>query len=52
MLKKEFEFEQEFTELKKDTFKDTKEIHYFGIDSTTKDSVRNQVVKHLEKKIP
>lgn len=43
MLKKEFEFEQEFTELKKDTFKDTKEIHYFGIDSTTKDSVRNQV---------
>ena len=43
MLKKEFEFEEEFTELKKDTFKDTKNIDYFGIDSTTKDSVRNQV---------
>lgn len=43
MLKKEFEFEQEFTELKKDKFKDTKEIHYFGIDSTTSESVRKQV---------
>lgn len=43
MLKKEFEFESEFTELKKDKFKNTKDINYFGIDSNTSESVRNQV---------
>lgn len=43
MLKKEFEFESEFTELKKDRFKNVKNIKYFGIDANTEESVRNQV---------
>lgn len=43
MLKKEFDFQNEFTELKKDRFQDTKNIAYFGIDATTKESVRQQV---------
>lgn len=43
MLKKEFEFNSVFTELKKDKFKNTKEVSYFGIDSETSESVREQV---------
>lgn len=43
MLKKEFEFENEFTELKNGTFNNTKNVQYFGIDASTKEFVRKQV---------
>lgn len=43
MLKKEFEFDSVFTELKKDKFKNSIETSYFGINSETSESVREQV---------
>lgn len=43
MLKKEFAFENEFTELKNGTFNNTKDVQYFGIDASTKEIVRKQV---------
>ena len=43
MLKKEFEFPQSFTELKNGKFGEYENVKYFGIDDSTKDTVRNQV---------
>lgn len=43
MLKKEFEFEKEFTELPKGNFGEYKNVQYFGIDGSTDAQVRNQV---------
>lgn len=43
MLKREFEFENEFTILENGTFGETKYVKYFGINSETPDVVRNQV---------
>lgn len=43
MLKKEFTFPKVFTKLEKGTFKNTKNVNYFGIDSTTKKEVFDQV---------
>ncbi len=43
MLKKEFEFENEFTELKLQDFGKYKNVKYFGIDEKTDKIVRNQV---------
>lgn len=44
MLKKEFHFPKVFTKLEKGNFKNTKNVDYFGIDSTTDESVYDQVV--------
>lgn len=44
MLKKEFHYPVAFTKLESGNFGNTKDIEYFGIDSSTKDEVRNQVV--------
>ena len=43
MLKKEFEFPKEFTELENGEFGNYSNVKYFGIDNTTSDEVRNQV---------
>ena len=43
MLKKEFEFPKEFTELENGEFANYSNVKYFGIDNTTSDEVRNQV---------
>lgn len=43
MLKKEFEFPKLFTELKNGNFGTYENVQYFGIDSTTEESVRKQV---------
>ena len=43
MLKKEFEFPKEFTELENGNFGNYSNVKYFGIDNTTSDEVRNQV---------
>lgn len=43
MLKKEFHFEKEFTELKKDTFGKYENVSYFGINSSTDEQVKEQV---------
>lgn len=43
MLKKEFHFPKVFTKLEKGTFKNTKNVNYFGIDSTTDTQVYEQI---------
>lgn len=43
MLKKEFEFPKVFTKLTEDTFGNNQKATYFGIDSSTKEAVRDQV---------
>jgi len=43
MLKKNFEFENEFTDLEKGKFAEYENISYFGIDRTTEDIVGRQV---------
>lgn len=43
MLKKEFEFPKEFTELENGTFGNYENVTYFGIDGSTDETVRNQV---------
>lgn len=43
MLKREFKFENEFTVLEDGKFGTTENVKYFGINSETKDSVRDQV---------
>lgn len=43
MLKKEFNFSSEFTELENGKFGSYENIQYFGIDDTTKEEVRWQV---------
>lgn len=43
MLKKEFKFEKEFSELKVGDFGEYKNVKYFGIDEGTDKVVRNQV---------
>ena len=43
MLKKEFEFPMEFTELENGKFGDFENIKYFGINEQTSEDVRNQV---------
>ena len=43
MLKKEFEFPKVFTKLSEGTFGDNQTATYFGIDSSTKKEVGNQV---------
>ncbi len=44
MLKKEFEFPQEFTELENGKFGDYKNVKYFGIGETSEEEIRDQVV--------
>lgn len=43
MLKREFEFENEFTVLENGTFGTTKNVKYFGINTETEEVVRDQV---------
>lgn len=43
MLKKEFEFEKQFSELEDGTFGEYNNVEYFGIDSSTKKEIREQV---------
>lgn len=43
MLKKEFNFEKEFTDLPSGTFGKYENISYFGINSSTDEQVKNQV---------
>ena len=43
MLKKEFEFPKVFTKLENGDFGKYKNVKYFGINSSTKEAVRNQV---------
>ncbi|MBQ7409791.1 MAG: hypothetical protein IJW20_00215 [Clostridia bacterium] len=43
MLKRDFEFLNEFEILDKANFKDTENVEYFGIESSENDSLRNQV---------
>jgi len=43
MLKKEFYFPKVFTKLEKGTFKNTKNVNYFGINSETSEEVYSQV---------
>lgn len=43
MLKKEFEFEKVFSELKNGAFGNYNNVEYFGIDEETDKNVRNQV---------
>lgn len=43
MLKKDFKFENVFTELENGTFGNYENIKYFGINEETKEAVRNQV---------
>lgn len=43
MLKRVFEFENEFTILEKNNFGKTKNVEYFGINDETEEPVRNQV---------
>lgn len=43
MLKKEFEFPKEFTQLANGKFKNNDNVEYFGINSTTDEQVRQQV---------
>lgn len=43
MLKKEFEFEKNFTELEDGTFREYNNVEYFGVDEDTDKSVRKQV---------
>lgn len=43
MLKKEFEFENEFTDLEKGKFGNYEDVSYFGINETTDDAVGRQV---------
>lgn len=43
MLKKEFEFPKSFTILENGTFGDYQNVKYFGINSKTKEAVREQV---------
>lgn len=43
MLKREFEFLNEFEILDKANFKDTENVEYFGIESSESNSLRNQV---------
>ena len=43
MLKKEFSFEKEFTKLKKENFKTTKNVSYFGIEDSTSETVYENV---------
>ncbi len=44
MLKKEFEFPQVFTELENGQFGNYENVKYFGIDETSEENVRDQVV--------
>lgn len=43
MLKKEFEFPNEFTELNDGSFRNYNQVKYFGIDKTTDEKVKKQV---------
>lgn len=43
MLKKNFEFPKEFTELEQGKFGNFENVKYFGIDSSTKEEIRQQV---------
>lgn len=43
MLKKVFEFPEEFKKLGSSTFKDTENVEYFGIDGIDTDTLRKQV---------
>lgn len=43
MLRRDFEFEKEFTILEKNKFANTENVEYFGINSETNEQVRNQV---------
>lgn len=43
MLKKEFEFPQEFTELENGKFGNQENVKYFGIGKTSEETVRDQV---------
>ena len=43
MLRRDFEFENEFTILEKNKFGNEENVEFFGINSETEESVRNQV---------
>lgn len=43
MLKREFEYPQEFTVLKEGKFGDTENVKYFGVDKTSKESADKQL---------
>lgn len=43
MLYREFEYNYKFKELEKGSFKDVKDIKYFGTDEKSKDKVRSQI---------
>lgn len=43
MLKKQFEFPKEFTQLEDSTFRQYKNVKYFGINTSTDEEVRKQV---------